>query len=112
MRLKLQKGFIRILSLEQVESEELSVLEQIENYKKLIKYFVGTSQCEIIELPSANVIKINFENGECLAVRPSGTEPKLKIYYSAPGINKDETIDRLNRLKEKINKYLLIEVYQ
>ena len=92
--------------------KDLSDINTIEDYKKSIKYFVGTSQSEIIELPSANVIKINFENGECLAVRPSGTEPKLKIYYSAPGINKDESIDRLNRLKEKINKYLLIEVYQ
>lgn len=57
-------------------------------------------------MPSANVIKIHFENGEWLAVRPSGTEPKLKIYYSTPGINKDESIDRLNSLKEKIDKYL------
>lgn len=86
--------------------EDFTDINTIEDYKNSTKYFVKTSHYEIIELPSANVIKIHFENGEWLAVRPSGTEPKLKIYYSTPGINKDESIDRLNSLKEKIDKYL------
>ncbi len=31
-------------------------------------------------LPAANVLKIWFEGGECLVIRPSGTEPKIKFY--------------------------------
>lgn len=61
---------------------------------------------ETIELPSENVIRIYFREGASLDVRPSGTEPKLKIYYSALGSKNDKFIDRLGRLKEKINKYL------
>lgn len=33
-------------------------------------------------LPKSNVIKIVFEDGSSMVVRPSGTEPKLKIYRS------------------------------
>lgn len=40
---------------------------------------------ESIDLPSADAIKIHLENGDWACVRPSGTEPKLKIYVSAKG---------------------------
>lgn len=33
-------------------------------------------------LPAANVLKYWFEDGSWVAVRPSGTEPKIKVYYS------------------------------
>ena len=31
-------------------------------------------------LPKSNVLKFTFEDGGTMVVRPSGTEPKLKIY--------------------------------
>ena len=31
-------------------------------------------------LPKSNVLKIIFKNGDKLIVRPSGTEPKIKLY--------------------------------
>ena len=39
-------------------------------------------------LPKENVIRFNFTDGSWAAARPSGTEPKLKMYYSVKG--KDE----------------------
>ncbi len=41
-------------------------------------------------LPKENVLKFLFENGSWLAVRPSGTEPKLKVYYSVRGENETD----------------------
>jgi len=38
-------------------------------------------------LPSADVLKYTLEDGSWIAVRPSGTEPKIKIYYSVVGEN-------------------------
>ena len=38
-------------------------------------------------LPVTNLLKFFFEDGSWLAVRPSGTEPKIKFYYCI----KDET---------------------
>ena len=41
---------------------------------------------EPLELPKTNALKLHLENGDWICVRPSGTEPKLKIYgaCSAP----------------------------
>lgn len=44
---------------------------------ELIDYSQGVG-----ELPKANVLKFRFHGGSWLAVRPSGTEPKIKVYYS------------------------------
>lgn len=33
-------------------------------------------------LPKSDVLKYIYEDGSWMAVRPSGTEPKIKIYYS------------------------------
>lgn len=38
-----------------------------------------------IELPPANVLTYWLENGASVIVRPSGTEPKIKVYYSTKG---------------------------
>jgi len=36
-------------------------------------------------LPAANVLIYKLENNETVVVRPSGTEPKIKIYYTTLG---------------------------
>jgi len=36
-----------------------------------------------IDLPKSNVLRFSLENGAWIAVRPSGTEPKLKLYVGA-----------------------------
>ena len=36
-------------------------------------------------LPGANVLEYRLENGASLMIRPSGTEPKIKVYLSAVG---------------------------
>lgn len=52
--------------------------------KEVLDYKTG-----IGNLPKSNVIKMILENGSTLVVRPSGTEPKLKIYTSILGSNQD-----------------------
>ncbi len=44
----------------------------------------------IDDLPKSDVLKFIFEDGSWIAIRPSGTEPKIKIYYSIRGESKDE----------------------
>lgn len=40
---------------------------------------------ETLTLPRSDVVKYTFDDGGWIAVRPSGTEPKLKLYYGAKG---------------------------
>lgn len=50
---------------------------------------------EAIDLPRANVIKIHFEDG-WIALRPSGTEPKMKLYVSLATHHIDEEAKIIN----------------
>ncbi len=52
-----------------------------------------------IDLPSSNVIEFKLDNGCSFIVRPSGTEPKIKIYLSTVGSTKEESIEICNTLK-------------
>ena len=53
-----------------------------------------------IALPKSNVLEYRLENGSKLTVRPSGTEPKIKIYISAKGANAEESASLIEKLKE------------
>lgn len=54
------------------------------------------------DLPKENVLKYLFRNGSWLAVRPSGTEPKLKVYYSLRGESHEAAAEQLSALREQM----------
>ncbi|MCK9470752.1 MAG: phospho-sugar mutase [Bacilli bacterium] len=53
-------------------------------------------------LPKANVLKFYLEDGTWFALRPSGTEPKIKIYISVKSLNRDEGHKKLLKLKDAL----------
>lgn len=53
-------------------------------------------------LPEANVLKYLFADGGWMAVRPSGTEPKIKFYYSLKGNSMAEAEARVENLREAV----------
>ena len=57
---------------------------------------------EMTDLPSANVIKYEFGDDEWLCIRPSGTEPKLKIYVSTKAESKQKSMERNKALQSAI----------
>ena len=48
----------------------------------------------------SNVLRFDLEDGSFVAVRPSGTEPKCKVYYCVRGNDKADAEAKLDRLKE------------
>ena len=58
------------------------------------------------ELPASNVLKYILEDGSWIAVRPSGTEPKIKVYYSVKAENEGLANQRLDTIREIIVKRL------
>lgn len=57
-------------------------------------------------LPTSNVLKYILEDESWVAVRPSGTEPKIKIYYSIKGVDKDIAEKKLEKIRNTIQKKL------
>jgi phosphoglucomutase len=55
-----------------------------------------------ITLPKSNVLEYRLDNGSKLIVRPSGTEPKIKIYLSAKGADKADSETIVEKLKKAV----------
>lgn len=76
------------------------------DYKKSIKVNTETKEEEIIDLPKSNVLSYDLEGSNCVIVRPSGTEPKIKIYYTAVAPTRDEAMDVYNKFKVQMEEYM------
>lgn len=53
-------------------------------------------------LPSSNVLKYYLEDGSWFAARPSGTEPKLKIYFSVADKTRTACLEKLAKVEKEI----------
>lgn len=51
-------------------------------------------------LPKSNVLYYELEDNSWCCIRPSGTEPKIKLYMGIKGTTEDDAINRLEKLKE------------
>ncbi|MGN0447435.1 MAG: phospho-sugar mutase [Acutalibacteraceae bacterium] len=71
--------------------------EMFSGVKEVIDYSKG-----IADLPKENVLKFIFLDGTWMAVRPSGTEPKIKVYYSVKQDNKALAEKRLDEIRSII----------
>lgn len=60
----------------------------------------------IIELPCSEVIYYRLESGAWFCIRPSGTEPKIKLYFSVRAAGQAEAGTRLEILKREILTYI------
>lgn len=82
--------------------EEETIFENIKekiDYKKDVMAEKGFGL-----LPKSDVIKFVFVDGSWIAVRPSGTEPKIKFYYSIKGSSIEEAENSLEKLRKQIKQ--------
>ncbi len=57
-------------------------LYTVEDYQTSCSIDIQTHQTHSLNLPKANVLIFILEDGSKIALRPSGTEPKIKFYFS------------------------------
>lgn len=99
---KISRCLETLRSMEKINFGEKSVLK-VQDYKLQIDKNFKTGEVLKINLPVSNVMKIIFDDGSWFAVRPSGTEPKIKIYLSV----KSKSRDSINFCMEKFKKNVL-----
>ncbi len=75
--------------------------DRLGDVKQVLDYQMG-----INGLPKSNVLKFLFEDESWLAIRPSGTEPKMKIYYSVKASCQEEAAQQLSQRRNEMGKIL------
>lgn len=56
------------------------------------------------DIPKSNVLKFFFNDGSWYAIRPSGTEPKIKVYMSVVGKDEDDALEKIRLITEATEK--------
>lgn len=77
----------------------------IQKTAKVLDYSKG-----IGDLPEENVIKIMLSCGSWVAIRPSGTEPKIKLYYSIKEDSKEQAANKLRTIQREL--YTVLNLVQ
>ena len=72
-----------------------------EDYLESIKQNKDGSKIELV-LPKSNVLKYILENDSWFVLRPSGTEPKMKVYINTNGDSKEKALELSNEISEKV----------
>ena len=106
---------------EKTISLTLKGIEGLAKIKEIITYFrendikefnntkvvdLKDYQKGIDDLPKSNVLKYFLEDGSWIAVRPSGTEPKLKFYVAVKGQDEAECAGKIANIESDINKII------
>ena len=81
-------------------------IAMLEDYSTGVRTRLAENRQEAITLPKSDVLKFIFADGAWLVLRPSGTEPKIKLYLSVDGNTAEAAEKRLAEL-EAVAKALL-----
>ncbi|OFG47780.1 phospho-sugar mutase [Listeria monocytogenes] len=63
---------------------------------------LSTMEMTNIELPKENVLKFYLNDNAWFAIRPSGTEPKCKIYFQTIGETEEIATNAMDELKKRV----------
>ena len=91
-------------SLRQEEFHELCgmIIERFDDYELRLGKSLTTGRTYPLELPRSNVLRYSFEGGGFVMVRPSGTEPKIKFYFSVKANTLVQAQNLLRKVKEDV----------
>ncbi len=80
-------------------------VEAVRDYSASIRRTVD-GKTETLDIPKCNCVYYELEGGSFICVRPSGTEPKLKIYYSVKAASEADAEQALEEAKVSVQKLL------
>ncbi len=79
---------------------------KVSDYQLKTETDMTTGEETKLTLPTSNVIALHLEGDNCVIVRPSGTEPKIKLYITAVDESKEKATDICNKLLKSSEEVL------
>jgi len=98
------KGAMDTLRKEDIRDFGAFRLKARRDYEESKRVDYMANKIEEIDLPESDVLYYEFTDGSWFCIRPSGTEPKIKIYYGVSEKSETLTINKLNDLKAEVLK--------
>ena len=110
-----ESGMIRMQNI--MENLRTNRPEQIDNlkviqfadYEKQVSIDLTTGTETAITLPKSNVLSFTLEQGAKVIIRPSGTEPKIKAYYTTTAATEAEAAAKKDELDAAFSAIMLAE---
>ncbi len=81
-------------------------LRSMNDYQKQVQINFEKDTQDAIPLPPANVIKLYYEQGITVVMRPSGTEPKLRLYFFVRGEDAQQSEIQLGKVQAAFTQVL------
>ena len=94
---------LKTLSVKELGGVEVVALRDYSAAKRIV---TATGEAQTLDIPKCNCVYYELDGGSFVCVRPSGTEPKLKIYYSLKAENEQAANALLVQMKEAVNALL------
>lgn len=82
------------------------VVTSYSDYLESTSFDCKTGMVNPITLPRSNVLSYTLEDGSSVIVRPSGTEPKIKVYVASKGKTKKEAVVLSDMLRKAVTTML------
>lgn len=79
----------------------IKIVKKLDYKLSIEKDLVNITE-NVIQLPKSNVLKFVMEDKSWFVVRPSGTEPKIKIYFSVIGNSFKDSEEKMEILKQNV----------
>lgn len=81
-------------------------IESVSDYLNSKKTDYKTKTLSVLDLDKSDVLLYDLGDNDWFCVRPSGTEPKIKIYFGFYGPEKEDCENKLSYVSEKIISYI------
>ena len=104
--MKEMNAVVDALKTAKVTKFDIYEIASVRDYSKDEKTDLATGEVSPIGSPKTNCVYYELKNGSFVCVRPSGTEPKLKIYYSVKANNREDAEAALKKLQAAVEQLL------
>ena len=103
--MKEMNAVVDSLKTKKAEKFDIYNVVAMRDYSASVRRLADGSE-ETLDIPKTNAVYYELENGSFICVRPSGTEPKLKIYYSVRAKDEAAAEKAFDKMKAAFQAFL------